>query len=98
MKLAQAKIADLWCRLMHAAPMWPAHGQYECRTCGRRHRVCWEAARALRATPSAAALRSAGPARLVTGQRSRVRDNGSADHSGTLIESSRLQGRGKKVL
>jgi hypothetical protein len=43
MKLAQAKIADLWCRLMHTAPMWPSHGQYECRTCGRRHRVCWEA-------------------------------------------------------
>ena len=42
MKPAQAKIADLWCRLMHTAPMWPSHGKYECRTCGLRHRVCWE--------------------------------------------------------
>jgi hypothetical protein len=39
---ARARIADAWCRLMHAEPMWPTHGQYECRTCGRRHRVCWE--------------------------------------------------------
>ena len=42
MKPAQARIADLWCRLMHTEPMWPSHGYYECRTCGRRHRVCWE--------------------------------------------------------
>jgi hypothetical protein len=42
MKQTQAIIADLWCRLMHTAPMWPSHGQYECRTCGRRRRVCWE--------------------------------------------------------
>jgi hypothetical protein len=42
MKPNQEQIADLWCRLMHTALMWPSHGQYECRTCGRRHRVCWE--------------------------------------------------------
>ena len=42
MKPTQARIADFWCRLMHTEPMWPSHGQYECRTCGRRHRVCWE--------------------------------------------------------
>jgi hypothetical protein len=42
MKPTQARIADLWCKLMHSEPMWPSHGQYECRTCGRRHRVCWE--------------------------------------------------------
>jgi hypothetical protein len=35
-------IGDLWCRLMHTEPMWPSHGQYECRTCGRRFHVCWE--------------------------------------------------------
>ena len=61
MKPAQAKIADLWCRLMHTAPMWPSHGQYECRTCGRRHPVCWEAPSAARAAPSAA-----GPAKRRT--------------------------------
>ena len=42
MKPAQARFASLWCKLMHAEPMWPSHGQYECRTCGRRHPVCWE--------------------------------------------------------
>jgi len=49
MKPPQARIADLWCRLMHTEPMWPLHGQYECRTCGRRYRVCWE--EPSRATP-----------------------------------------------
>jgi hypothetical protein len=42
MKPTQSKIAGFWCRLMHSEPMWPSHGQYECRTCGRRHRVCWD--------------------------------------------------------
>jgi|HubBroStandDraft_6_1064221.scaffolds.fasta_scaffold537228_1 hypothetical protein len=30
-----------WCGLMHDSPMWPIHGQYECRTCGRRYPVQW---------------------------------------------------------
>ncbi len=38
----QARIGDLWCRVMHTEPMWPSHGQYECRTCGRRFHVSWE--------------------------------------------------------
>jgi hypothetical protein len=38
----QGRIGDLWCRLMHTEPMWPVHGQYECRTCGRRFHVDWE--------------------------------------------------------
>ena len=42
MKPTQTRIADRWCKLMHKNPMWPSHGQYECRTCGRRHQVCWE--------------------------------------------------------
>jgi len=42
MKPTHPRTARLWCRLMHAEPMWPSHGQYECRTCGRRYRVCWE--------------------------------------------------------
>jgi hypothetical protein len=42
MKIPHARIADLWCGLMHAEPMWPSHGQYECRTCGRRYPVCWQ--------------------------------------------------------
>jgi hypothetical protein len=44
MKPARSRIADLWCKLMHAEPMWPSHGQYECRTCGRRHAICWQEA------------------------------------------------------
>ena len=36
------RLGDLWCTFMHASPMWPIHGQYECGTCGRRHPVPWE--------------------------------------------------------
>jgi hypothetical protein len=35
------RLGDLWCTFMHASPMWPIHGQYECGTCGRRHPVPW---------------------------------------------------------
>ena len=35
------KIAEVWCSLMHGSPMWPIHGQYQCRTCGRRYPVPW---------------------------------------------------------
>jgi hypothetical protein len=38
----QSQIADFWCKLMHKEPMWPSHGKYQCRTCGRRHRVSWD--------------------------------------------------------
>jgi hypothetical protein len=30
-----------WCGLMHNSPMWPIHGQYECRACGRHYPVQW---------------------------------------------------------
>jgi hypothetical protein len=42
MKSTQARFADLWCKLLHRAPMWPSHGRYECRTCGRRYPVRWQ--------------------------------------------------------
>lgn len=35
------RVGFWWCNLMHNAPMWPIHGQYECRTCGRHHNVPW---------------------------------------------------------
>jgi hypothetical protein len=35
------KPGDVWCRIAHAAPMWPMHAQYECRICGRRFPVPW---------------------------------------------------------
>jgi hypothetical protein len=31
-----------WCNIMHDSAMWPIHGQYQCRTCGRLHPVQWE--------------------------------------------------------
>jgi hypothetical protein len=34
-------LADTWCTLMHEQPMWPIHGRYECRTCGRQYPVPW---------------------------------------------------------
>ena len=48
-----ARIGIVWCRLMHNEPMWPVHGWYECRTCGRHHRA-W---RDEQATPGAPSLR-----------------------------------------
>lgn len=36
------KVSALWCSLMHGSPMWPIHGHYECRECGRRYRVPWD--------------------------------------------------------
>lgn len=35
------KLGMLWCDLMHDSPMWPIHGQYQCRTCGRQYTVPW---------------------------------------------------------
>jgi hypothetical protein len=32
-----SSIGRVWCGLMHESLMWPAHGQYECRSCGRRY-------------------------------------------------------------
>jgi len=35
------KLGVLWCDLMHDSPMWPSHGEYQCRTCGRHYAVPW---------------------------------------------------------
>ncbi len=35
------KLGEVWCRLMHEQPMWPIHGRYECRVCGRQYPVVW---------------------------------------------------------
>lgn len=42
MKPLRERIADFWCQAMHTEIMWPSHGHYDCLTCGRRYRVCWE--------------------------------------------------------
>jgi len=36
-------LGTLWCRYFHTSVMWPIHGEYECRSCGRRHAVLWDA-------------------------------------------------------
>jgi hypothetical protein len=50
----------LWCDFMHDAPMWPIHGEYECRICGRRYSVPWAGDR----LPAPAKLIAAEPARI----------------------------------
>ena len=39
----QSKIGALWCSLAHESVMWPVHGHYECRACGRKYPVFAEA-------------------------------------------------------
>ena len=39
----QWDLGDIWCSLMHESVMWPVHGRYECRTCGRRYPAFAEA-------------------------------------------------------
>src|ERR1700694_1977914 len=55
------KFGTLWCDFIHDAPMWPIHGEYECRTCGRRYPVPWAEDRLL---PASAKLIAAEPARI----------------------------------
>jgi hypothetical protein len=38
---AAGRVGTFWCDLMHDSPMWPIHGQYQCRTCGRHYLVPW---------------------------------------------------------
>ena len=35
-------LGALWCALMHDSAMWPIHGRYQCRECGRQYHVPWE--------------------------------------------------------
>jgi hypothetical protein len=35
------RIGSFWCSVIHDSPMWPIHGRYECRTCGRHFEVPW---------------------------------------------------------
>jgi hypothetical protein len=35
------RAGTFWCDVMHDSPTWPIHGQYRCRTCGRRYSVPW---------------------------------------------------------
>jgi hypothetical protein len=42
MEAMMNRLEELWCKVMHDAAMWPMHGRYECRTCGREYAVAWE--------------------------------------------------------
>lgn len=33
----QSNMGRLWCAVMHESVMWPVHGEYQCRACGRRY-------------------------------------------------------------
>ncbi len=47
-------LGTLWCEFMHDSAMWPIHGQYECRVCGRYYPVPWDEFRLSPATSMAA--------------------------------------------
>ncbi len=53
-------LGEMWCRLAHESVMWPIHGEYECRACGRRYAVPWNAAAAVPETAPVATRRSPG--------------------------------------
>ncbi len=38
-------LAAWWCSIAHDAPMWPIHGQYVCRVCGKEFPVAWSNAK-----------------------------------------------------
>src|SRR5258708_29814577 len=60
-ELASWKFGTLWCDFMHDSPMWPIHGEYECRICGRRYPVRWAGDTPL---PPPAKLTAAEPPRI----------------------------------
>ena len=33
----QWRVGAAWCRMSHESVLWPLHGEYRCRTCGRRY-------------------------------------------------------------
>lgn len=39
----QSRIGTLWCSLAHESVMWPVHGEFECRSCGRHYPAFAEA-------------------------------------------------------
>jgi hypothetical protein len=54
---AAQQLGSLWCSLAHTGTMWPIHGEYRCRTCGRRYRVAWADPELSAAAPTRAGAR-----------------------------------------
>jgi hypothetical protein len=52
---AVERFGAVWCDLMHDSPMWPIHGEYQCRTCGRHYAVPWAGNRLLPVSQTTAA-------------------------------------------
>ncbi len=42
MRVLGSRFVNLWCRLLHPAPMWPVNGRYRCPVCLRSYPVPWE--------------------------------------------------------
>jgi hypothetical protein len=42
MKGLGSRVASLWCKSTHPAPMWPVNGRYRCPVCFRSYPVPWE--------------------------------------------------------
>ncbi|MBZ5619751.1 MAG: hypothetical protein LAQ69_13655 [Acidobacteriia bacterium] len=59
------KLGGRWCVLMHNSPMWPIHGEYQCRTCGRRYPVPWAQANSTLTHRPVPSLRIAGLALVI---------------------------------
>ncbi len=69
MRVLGSRFSNLWCRLMHPAPMWPVNGHYRCSVCLRSYPVPWEQRPVSRAPvvvlpirTSEASVRAANPA------------------------------------
>jgi hypothetical protein len=60
----RGKLGDLWCAVSHDSAMWPIHGEYQCRTCGRRYPVPWSEDRILAARPAPAQLSRSASVRI----------------------------------
>ncbi len=52
-----SRMGAAWCRMSHGSVMWPVHGEYQCRTCGRRYPAFSETPRSYQI--NRAALKSA---------------------------------------
>ena len=72
MKPTHARIAELWCRLMHREPMWPSHGQYECRRCEQAIFGLLARTFAGRIACAGSPVQDAGPKHLPNSQLNRV--------------------------
>jgi hypothetical protein len=73
----QGRMGAAWCRMSHGSVMWPLHGEYRCRTCGRRYPAFSETPRAYQI--NRAALKSAVSLLLVAAVITLARPAGAAN-------------------